>query len=129
VPVLTRVAQAAVTPTAGTVVLIGSGTEGSADSRLVTVEVTPPAVTEVARFSVAAPLHVTVPVTVTPDVPALTWTFPVHEADGSAVTPGRAAAAGAAPNAAVAAIRDTTTSGRADLRVISCAFQTAINGP
>src|SRR5205085_2093898 len=82
-----------------------SGTLGSADSRLVTVEVIPAAVSVVASDSVVRPVQVTVPVTETDEPPVVTWTVPVQEAD----TEGLAAWSAAACAAAGTAIPNMTT--------------------
>ena len=71
------------TPTAGIVVLIGSGMLGNAGSRLVTDDTTPLASSVVVRLSVAGPVHVAEPVTVAPVVVALVCVLPLHETAGS----------------------------------------------
>jgi hypothetical protein len=78
---LASVEQAADTLRAGIVVLIGSGTLGSADSRFVTVDVSPAAVTVVDSDSGVRPEQVTVPVTETEEPSELTLRLPVHDVD------------------------------------------------
>ena len=96
---LARTEQAAVTPTAGTVVAMGRGTFGKTGSRLVTGAMIPVGLTVVVSRTVVRPVQVTEPVTVTPAVVTFGVTVPVHDTEGSgaAVDAGWAAAGRPAP--------------------------------
>ena len=83
VVVLARTEQAAVAPTAGIVVAIGRGTLGKADSRLVTGPRMPVGLIVVVSESVASPVQVTLPVTLTPVAVTVGVTDAVQETVGS----------------------------------------------
>ena len=113
----TRTEQAELTPTAGIDVLIGSGTFGSADNRLLTEETTPLLSSVVLNVRPVRPPHVTEPATATVVAVTLVWILPLHEVDSCAVDVDAANAAGVA-NPVRAAATNAATTGRTSQRII-----------